>query len=57
MAAAKVGGIWANNTYPAEFIYDNIVIETNVIHACWKSGVTERLSHVIRAILVLPSRK
>jgi GDP-L-fucose synthase len=34
LAAAKVGGIVANSTYPAEFIRDNLVIQTNVIHAC-----------------------
>jgi GDP-L-fucose synthase len=34
LAAAMVGGIWANNTYPADFIYTNLAIETNVIHAC-----------------------
>jgi len=39
LAAAKVGGILANNTYPAEFIYDNLIIEANVIHASWKAGV------------------
>jgi len=39
LAAAKVGGIHANNAYPAEFIHDNLVIETNVIHSAWKSGV------------------
>ena len=33
LAAAKVGGILANNTYPAEFIHENLVIQTNVIHA------------------------
>lgn len=43
LAAAKVGGIYANNTYPAEFIYQNLVIETNVIHAAWKSGVEKLL--------------
>jgi GDP-L-fucose synthase len=32
LAAAKVGGIWANDTYPAEFLYDNLVIESNIIH-------------------------
>ncbi len=42
LAAAKVGGILANNSYPAEFIRDNIAIEVNVIHAAWKYGV-ERL--------------
>ena len=39
LAAAKVGGIHANNTYPAEFIHDNLVIETNVIHSAWRHGV------------------
>jgi len=39
LAAAKVGGIVANNTYPAEFIRDNLAIQTNVIHACWQAGV------------------
>ncbi|MBW2318876.1 MAG: GDP-L-fucose synthase [Deltaproteobacteria bacterium] len=34
LAAAKVGGIWANNTYRADFIYSNLTIQTNVIHAC-----------------------
>jgi GDP-L-fucose synthase len=42
LAAAKVGGIWANNTYPAEFIYQNLMIEANIIHAAWRHGV-ERL--------------
>ena len=35
LAAGKVGGILANNSYPADFIYDNITIETNVIHGAW----------------------
>ena len=39
IAAAKVGGILANNTYRAEFIYDNLMIETNLIHASYRSGV------------------
>lgn len=39
LAAAKVGGIWANMTYPAEFIYDNLMIELNVIHAAHQFGV------------------
>jgi len=39
LAAAKVGGIHANNTYPADFIYDNLLIECNVIHAAYKFGV------------------
>lgn len=41
-AAAKVGGILANSTYPADFIYDNLTIQTNVIHGAHKAGV-ERL--------------
>jgi GDP-L-fucose synthase len=36
LAAAKVGGIYANNTYPAEFIFSNLEIQNNVIHACYK---------------------
>jgi GDP-L-fucose synthase len=43
LAAAKVGGIHANNTYPAEFIYDNLMIETNIIHSAYKSGVKKLL--------------
>jgi GDP-L-fucose synthase len=43
LAAAKVGGIWANNTYPAEFIYDNLLIEANIIHAAYKNNVTKLL--------------
>ncbi|TAF99547.1 MAG: GDP-L-fucose synthase [Burkholderiales bacterium] len=39
LAAAKVGGIKANDTYPAEFLRDNLAIQTNVIHAAWASGV------------------
>ncbi len=38
LAAAKVGGILANSTRPAEFLYDNLAIQTNVIHAAWQSG-------------------
>ncbi len=38
-AAAKVGGIYANDTYPADFIYDNLAIETNVIHSAHQAGV------------------
>ena len=38
LAAAKVGGILANATHPAEFLYDNLAIQTNVIHAAWKCG-------------------
>ncbi len=43
LAAAKVGGILANNTYPAEFIYQNLMIEANVIHASYKYGVRKLL--------------
>lgn len=43
LAAAKVGGIWANATYPADFIYRNLTIQTNVIHASWKAGVKRLL--------------
>jgi len=39
LAAAKVGGIKANDSYPAEFIRDNLAIQTNVIHAAWQHGV------------------
>ena len=39
LAAARVGGIYANNAYPAEFIYENLAIELNVIHEAWRSGV------------------
>lgn len=43
LAAAKVGGILANDTRPAEFLYDNIMIETNLIHASYASGVSKLL--------------
>ena len=39
LAAATVGGIHANNTRPAEFLYDNLAIEANIIHGAWKTGV------------------
>jgi GDP-L-fucose synthase len=39
LAAAKVGGIYANSTYPADFIYKNIMIQSNVIHAAFKNRV------------------
>ncbi len=42
-AAARVGGIHANSTYPAEFIYDNLAMTTNAVHAAWQSGVTRFL--------------
>jgi GDP-L-fucose synthase len=43
LAAAKVGGIHANNTYPAEFIHDNLLIQTNVIHSAYLAGVDRLL--------------
>ncbi len=43
IAAAKVGGIHANNTYPAEFIYQNLMIEANLIHGAWGFGVKDLL--------------
>ena len=39
VAAATVGGIYANDSRPAEFIYDNLVIETNIIHGAYRAGV------------------
>ena len=43
LAAAKVGGIHANNTYPAEFIHQNLAIQTNVIHESWRNNVQRLL--------------
>lgn len=43
LAAAKVGGIHANNTYPAEFIYENLMIEANVIHQAFAAGIKRLL--------------
>lgn len=43
LAAAKVGGIHANNTYPAEFIYENLMIEANVIHQSYAAGIKRLL--------------
>ncbi|MFT6509733.1 MAG: GDP-L-fucose synthase [Parvibaculaceae bacterium] len=43
LAAAKVGGIHANNSMPAEFLYENLVLQTNVIHAAYKCGVEKLL--------------
>lgn len=43
LAAAKVGGIHANNVYRAEFLYQNLMIEANVIHAAWQAGVARML--------------
>ena len=54
LAAAKVGGILANNTYPAEFIRENLAIQTNVIHAAWRAGV--QAAAVPRLELHLPAR-
>ena len=39
LAAAKVGGIMANDTFRADFLYENLMIESNIIHAAWKSTV------------------
>jgi GDP-L-fucose synthase len=41
LAAAKVGGIMANDTFRADFLYENLMIESNIIHASWKSNVTK----------------
>ena len=43
LAAARVGGIYANNTFPADFIYDNLMVQNNVIHQAFKSGVKRLL--------------
>lgn len=43
LGAAKVGGIVANNTYRGEFIYENMMIQNNVVHAAWKNGVKKLL--------------
>ncbi len=43
LAAAKVGGIMANKTYPADFIYENLVVQTNIIHSAYVSGVKKLL--------------
>jgi len=43
LAAAKVGGIYANNTYPADFIYENLMIEANVVHQAYGAGVQRLL--------------
>ena len=43
LAAAKVGGIHANNTFPAEFIYQNLLIESNIIHSSYKAGIKKLL--------------
>lgn len=43
LAAAKAGGIYANNTYPADFIYLNLMMECNVVHQAWMAGVKRLL--------------
>ena len=43
LAAAKVGGIHANNTYPAQFIYENLMIQSKLIHEAWRAGVRDLL--------------
>ena len=43
LAAAKVGGIYANDTYPADFLLENLKIQTNVIEGAWKAGVRRLL--------------
>ena len=43
LAAAKVGGIHANSAFPADFLYENLIVEANVIHESWKNGVKKLL--------------
>ena len=43
LAAARVGGIHANNVYPADFLYDNLLIESNIVRAAWQTGVEKLL--------------
>lgn len=43
MAAAKVGGIRANSSFPADFIYENLLVQNNIIHSSWKAGVSKLL--------------
>ncbi len=50
LAAAKVGGIVANNTYPAEFIRDNLAIQTNIIHAAYRNQV-KRLMFLVSSCI------
>ena len=58
LAAAKVGGILANDTYRADFIYQNLMIEANVIHAAFESGVENSFcSEAAASIHVLPSSR
>ena len=51
LAAAKVGGIMANNTMRAQFIYENIQIQNNVIHSAWETGVKKLLFLLITEVL------
>mgnify|MGYP001466864126 CR=1 FL=1 len=51
LAAAIVGGIHANNTYPADFIYQNIMIQTNIIHSAYESGV-KRLLFLVALVYI-----
>ena len=61
LAAAKVGGIQANSSYPADFLLENIKIQTNVIESAWRSGVRRLLfwaaAASTRSLLSSPSRK
>ena len=61
LAAAKVGGISANDTYPAEFIYENLMIEANVIHQSFQSDIKNLIflgsSCIISDYAHAPSRK
>ncbi len=43
LAAARVGGIYANSAYPADFLYDNLLIESNIVRAAWRNGVEKLL--------------
>ena len=52
IAAAKVGGIYANNSYPAEFIYDNLMIQTNIIHSSYLHDVKKLLFLYYQKILL-----
>lgn len=55
LAAAKVGGIYANNTYRADFIYENLTIQNNIVHGALKSGV-EAVEKVFAAVVALRVR-
>jgi len=55
LAAAKVGGILSNKTYPANFIYDNLMIQTNIIHASYVNKVKK--TTIFRKFLYLSKRK